>query len=67
MLGETIEKIIAKDREEARSEWFAIGRREGRQEVARNMLKKGWAIEFISSATKIPMSELEEMQSQLHK
>ncbi|MBQ7606514.1 MAG: hypothetical protein IJU76_00790 [Desulfovibrionaceae bacterium] len=65
MLGETIEKIIAKNIEEARSEGYTIGRREERQKVARNMLKKGWTIEFISSVTEIPMSDLEKMQSQL--
>ena len=63
MLGETIEKIIAKNIEEARSEGYKIGLKKGRQNVARNMLKKGYSVEFISSVTEIPTSDLEKIQS----
>ena len=64
MLGETIEKIIAKNIEEARSEGYKIGLKKGRQNVARNMLKKGYSVEFISSVTEIPTSDIEKMQAQ---
>ena len=64
MLGETIEKIIAKNIEEARSEGYKIGLKKVRQNVARNTLKKGYSVEFISSVTEIPTSDLEKIQSQ---
>ena len=68
MLGETIDKIIEKQKEDvksARSEGKKDGKKEGKKEVAIDMLKEGVGVEFISRVTKIPMSDLKEMQVQL--
>ncbi len=68
MLGETMAKIRAKDREDAKlegwNEGWKEGRKEGMQDVARNMLKEGYTVDLISSLTEIPKSDIEKMQVQ---
>ena len=66
MLGETFDQIynkFQKDIADAKLEGELKGELSGKMEVAKNMIKKGLKLDFISEVTKIPLSELKKIVS----